>query len=272
MDFICPVCSKKLERLGACCKCENNHSYDVARQGYVNLLMSQKSAGKHHGDDKLMVTARRAFLDKGYYRPLLDALIDCVKEHCGEKTQILDAGCGEGWYCASICRELKELGLEVRAAGIDISKAALIAFSKRSADIPLAVASVFAIPAASGSADIVTSVFAPLAAEEFRRVLRLGGVLIRVIPLEKHLLELKRIVYDTPYENDVESSELEGFELLKRVEIRNDILIDNNADIKNLFAMTPYYYKTSAADQAKLKDVRMLKVRTEFGIMVYKSI
>jgi 23S rRNA (guanine745-N1)-methyltransferase len=271
--FICPICKKPLHRTpdskSLCCA--DRHSFDMAKSGYVNLLMSQQPKAKRHGDDKLMVRSRQAFLDKGYYRPLLDALCDTIRRHARRGSRIFDAGCGECWYTASIHEYLLDHDLAPALFAADISKDALAAGAKRDRRLELAVASVFHLPVGDLSCDIVLSVFAPFCAEEFTRVLRKDGVIIRVIPLEKHLLSLKAAVYDSVYENKTEAQDFEGLVLIDRQEIRGTIHLENNEDILNVFSMTPYYYKTGAKDQEKLSRLTSLDTEIEFGILTYRK-
>ena len=95
--FTCPVCGKALSG-DKTFKCENNHSFDKNKHGYLNLLMSNASASKRHGDDKLMVLARSEFLEKNYYAPVREALLTALRQQAKNGMRILDAGCGEGWY------------------------------------------------------------------------------------------------------------------------------------------------------------------------------
>ena len=135
----------------------------------------------------------------------------------------------------------------------------------------LAVASVFHTPVADDSCDMVLSVFAPLGGEEFQRVLKPGGVLIRVVPLERHLWSLKTAVYEQPYENDREDPVLLGFSLIETRELREAIHLENGEDILNAFSMTPYYYKTGEEDQKKLRGLAQLDTEIEFEIRTYRK-
>ncbi|MDP4109740.1 MAG: methyltransferase domain-containing protein [Bacillota bacterium] len=270
-SFICPVCGKELKPNNGNLSCENRHSFDIAKSGYVNLLLSQQPKAKHHGDDRLMVRSRRDFLDKGYYAPLLKSLAETVKKYAKNGCVILDAGCGECWYTAGIYDYLKKSETEPQMLGVDISKDALALGAKRGRELKLAVASVFNLPVGDEACDILLSVFAPYSGKEFGRVLAKDGVLIRVVPLEKHLWRLKEAVYDAPYENPAESSDLDGFRLLCKHEIRETIHISSNEDIVNVFTMTPYYYKTSAKDQKKLQNLTEIDTEIEFGILIYRK-
>lgn len=269
--FICPVCSEPLYLNGQSLQCERRHCYDLSRFGVVNLLMSQKSGGKRHGDDKLMARSRRDFLDQGFYKPLLKKIEEAVLLYCPQEAVMLDVGCGECWYTANLISFLLENGKAVSAGGVDISKDALAFGAKRSGHLSLAVASVSKLPAAGSSCDIVLNLFAPFHAQEFSRILKSGGVLVRAVVLEDHLWELKTAVYDKPYRNPPEKKELAGFELLQYEEVKDEIQLVSNEQIQSLFRMTPYYYKTGIDDQKKLNNLRELNVRTQFGVLVYKK-
>lgn len=270
-SFICPVCGEELQSNGKSLFCENKHNFDTAKSGYTNLLLSQAKKEKRHGDDKLMVRSRQAFLDMGYYKPLLDILCETVKKYAVTGCRILDAGCGECWYTANIYDYLIKNQIIPEMFGVDISKDALSMGAKRCKAIELAVAGVFNLPVKENSCDILLSLFAPFSVEEFGRVLKKGGVIIKVFPLERHLWSLKALVYDEPYENEVSDTVLNGFELIKKREIRETVHLSCNEDIVNVFTMTPYYYKTSAEDQKKLQSVSSLDTEIEFGIIIYRK-
>ena len=155
--------------------------------------------------------------------------------------------------------------------GVDISRDALICAHRRAPELTLAVASIAHLPVADASCDLVLNVFAPHDAAEFARVLRPQGVLLRVIPLERHLWGLKRAVYDHPYENTVPDPALPGFALAEQRTLRGTITLRTNADIEALFCMTPYYYKSGARDQAKLHALDTLTTETEFALLIYRK-
>jgi 23S rRNA (guanine745-N1)-methyltransferase len=271
-QFICPVCGGTLQREGKTMQCGTGHSYDLSKYGYVNLLRSTKSSAKRHGDDKMMVRARRDFLDRGYYNILRDELTDTVLKYSkGRRLDILDAGCGECWYTAAVAEVLAKKRISVHIAGVDISKDALIVGAKRRCGAALAVASVYHLPVGGETCDLVLNLFAPYVPSEFARVLRHGGWMIRAIPLERHLMGLKERVYDTPYLNTLPDLDAVGFTLLERRDIQDVITVTPAADVWNLFKMTPYYYKTGVRDQAKLADVDVLKTEIGFGLLVYRK-
>lgn len=267
INFKCPVCDLVLHEEGRTMKCPNNHCFDLAKQGYVNLLQSQKSSKKRHGDDTLMVKARQDFLEKGYYNNLCQELIKAVMQSTKEEMTIADLGCGECWYTERVYNALCEKNINSTVFGIDISKQALIAGSKRCKTLKLAVASTAEIPLPDESCDAVICVFAPYSESEVLRVLKRGGIFIKAFPLEEHLIELKAVIYDKPYKNEVSINFDDGFEKVSLTSVKNKIELKTNEDIINLFKMTPYYYKTGKADQQKLENLNILKTKTEFGIL-----
>lgn len=257
--FICPKCKQNLISDQKSYRCASGHTYDIAKKGYVNLLMSQVSKSRHHGDDRLMAAARRDFLSGGYYQPLADALTRLVSG------RVADIGCGECYY---LCH-LKD-NTDCECVGIDISKEILEIASPRTKPrgILTAVASGNALPFEDGSIDTLLSVFAPICEDEFYRVLKKGGKIVRVTPDIDHLFELKAAVYDTPRKNDPLDMALDGFEITHTEALRYTFTVDSQ-NAKNLFAMTPYYYKTSPADRQKLDSVDTLEITAAFNITVY---
>lgn len=269
--FICPVCSQQLIKNEKTYTCENGHSFDISKKGYVNLLMSQTNKNKRHGDDRFMVNARKDFLNGNWYNPLRCALYEEIKSGFPKCGTLLDAGCGECFYTSYFYKKLFEAELNPNVLGIDISKNALEK-ADRTVPVERAVASIFSIPVSDESCDAVVNIFAPHSQKEFLRILKNGGRLIRAVPLEKHLWELKQSVYNKPYENDIEDYNLEGFKIINERHIKYEIELPDNKTINDLFIMTPYYYKTSKEDFAKLQNLEKLKTKIEFGVIVYEKI
>lgn len=267
-SFVCPKCGKPFSQKEKSLFCQNGHCFDLARQGYVNLLQSNASSGKRHGDDRLMVDSRTDFLNTGAYDRLIEAVCAYTARVTPDNGIILDAGCGECTYTDRIYAETEHRG--IRVLGVDISKTAVTAGARKNKNLQLAVASIHHIPLPCGAADTVVNVFAPEDAEEFRRLLKQTGTYLKVVPLENHLAELKAAVYDRPIPNPPPETDLAGFDLKERQDIRYRFRLENNRDIENLFRMTPYYYKTSRADQEKLGRVSSLEISAEFGILVYR--
>ena len=269
--LFCPVCKQVLVQQEKNYICDSGHSFDRAKSGYVNLLISHQS-GTQHGDDKNMVRARREFLQRGYYEPLQKALCEAVLRHAHHtKVDLVDAGCGECYYTAAIEQTLLDAGKETSIVGIDISKDALRFGDKRGKDLCLAVASAYHIPVQADSCDMVVNVFAPFAGEEYLRVLKPGGILLHVSPDKGHLWELKQAVYETPYRNDAAVPQQEGLTIAQEQKICYTLHLDCHDDIVNLFHMTPYAHKTSPDDIARLDALKQLDVAAEFVLRIYQK-
>ena len=269
MIVSCPLCGGALTRAEGRCFCPAGHSFDVAREGYVNLLPVNRRHSKDPGDDKQMVAARTTFLDGGWYEPLRVAVCKLVEATALRAPVLLDAGCGEGWYTAALSRTVAAMG--GRTAGVDLSKSAVKRAARRCPDAEIAVASVYHLPVPDGAADIVTDCFSPLAIEEFRRVLRPGGYFLYVVPGPRHLWELKEILYDAPYENEEKVEQYPGFSLVKTEETENTFTLRRSEDIAALFHMTPYAWKTPKDGAQRLAALSELTVRAQFRIFVYQA-
>lgn len=193
----CPVCGEAVEKEGRSlfCKGARRHCFDFAKEGYVNLAPSAAAGG---GDDAGLIRARTAFLSAGHYAPLADRICDILTANVPGGT-VIDAGCGEGYYsCRMAARGLQVLGVDLSKNGIRHAAKDPVG---RERSALFAVAGIFTLPVADSSADAVVSLFAPVAETEFLRVLKPGGVLLLAGAGPDHLLDLKRVLYDTPYQN-----------------------------------------------------------------------
>lgn len=262
-EFKCPVCGEALNISDGSFRCSNRHSFDISSSGYVNLLMNNASSLKRHGDDKLMVKARRSFLEEGFYEPLKNTLIKEL-DAFGDELSLCDVGCGEGYYTSGFLNGKREV------FGIDISKDALKYAAKRLKTASFAVASAYSLPFFDSSFDVLFNIFAPCAYSEFYRVLKRDGVLIKAVPLTDHLWELKKAIYEKPYKNKPEITD-DIFEKIGEREIKYKIQLNSNESILQLFSMTPYMYKTSREDTKKLEELDFLETTVHFGVEIYKK-
>ena len=272
--FRCPLCGAPLEREPARWLCPNRHSFDRAAAGYVHLLPANQKHSKDPGDDKAMVAARSAFLEKGYYAPLQEALCRAVAEYAVNLSApvVLDSGCGEGYYTAGLFQTLSQEELTPQIAGVDLSKAALRRAAKRLPEGEFAVASVYHLPMPDQSADVLVNIFSPLAIEEFARVLRPGGLFCYAVPSARHLWEMKQVLYSRPYENPVKREDYSGFIWQNVKEIRRTVELEENADIMALFGMTPYAWKTPREGVARLENLDRLRCQIGFDLHLYQRI
>ena len=256
----CPVCEKELKKVNRTYKCEKNHSFDIAKQGYTNLFMK---SSKHSGDGKEMVEARTTFLNQNHYEPLLNTLIDILSKL--KPSVIIDAGCGEGYYTNKI-----QEALNCEVYGFDLSKDALKYASRTNKNVHYFLSNIYDIPMMDASCDVILNIFAPLSNKEYMRLVKEGGYLIKVDPHHKHLKEMKDFLYDEVYENEVLDLDVEGFTLMDYKEVTYKMSLDNTS-ISSLFKMTPYYYKTKIEKGNELMKLQHLDCTASFIIYIYKK-
>ena len=270
--FICPICGKPLSREETRLVCSAGHSFDLASEGYVHLLPANRMHSRLPGDDKAMVAARNRFLSGGYFAPLCDALCGLCESFASQGSVVVDSGCGEGYYTSAVCKRLSSSGKNAHVAGIDISKSAVRLAAKREKHAEFAVASAYRLPIADAAADILLNCFSPLCVEEFARILKPGGHFIYVVPAPRHLWQLKSEIYDKPYENERFTALYDGFEHEQAVSVASEIILTDEQPIKDLFTMTPYFWKTPQEGITRLHDLKTLKTEISFDIHIYKKL
>lgn len=275
--LICPVCGAHLAQVENTLKCPLAHSFDIAREGYVNLLLMGRKRPRVLGDTREMVRARRGFLERGFYEPLSDAINQRVCDHLTDDVDdlpvcVADVGCGEGYYIGRLKRYLdSHLGPDnVCCFGLDISKEAARLAANRYKDIRFVVASVNRkVLFHGGSVQVLTNVFAPRNAVEFDRVVAQDGVLLVVIPGPGHLANLRSELNLLSMELDKQRRVVEqfagAFRLTGEYPIAYQISLDGT-DLFNLIRMTPNYWHSSkeTLDRAKM----MGNARTEVDLVI----
>ncbi|MBR6957002.1 MAG: methyltransferase domain-containing protein, partial [Erysipelotrichaceae bacterium] len=198
MILLCPKCYKPLKKEEKVYRCENGHSYDIAREGYVNLVLANQKHSANPGDSPDSLASRAAFLSGGYYQPLADELVSVVGKYLKPSEKFLDAGCGTGYYLKNLADKLP---FNLEYYGCDLAKKGVAMAAKAVREATLFVGNVFHLPFENGTLDGLMSVFCPYSAEEFSRVIRDGGYVIAVTPGKQHLYQIKQIVYEKPYYN-----------------------------------------------------------------------
>ena len=259
--LICPVCGKNLEFYANVARCENGHSFDIAKEGYVNLLRASKN-GDRIGDDKASARCRRDLLNKGYYVSLQKRLCEIFESRQGS---VLDICCGEGYYTAALGQNP-----DLQVFGFDISREMIRLAAKRGG-CRFFVANMAAIPIQDESIDHAIHLFAPFIEESFVRILKPGGKLITVIPGRHHLWGLKQALYDTPYENDEQLPQTQVLKLVSVTKVSDSITLADQEDIQAVFRMTPYYFHTSQKDKEKLLGFNQLETPVEFVLVEYEK-
>ena len=264
MDLICPICGEQLNLQQKRYLCVNNHSFDLARQGYVNLLVVQNKHSLNPGDTREQVLSRREFLEAGFYAPICDALTAAARE-LDIQGQILDVGCGEGYYSARLADALQS-----PLTGLDISKEAVRCAAAKYKGKQWLCATASRIPVAEGTVSLLTSLFAITLPEEFARVLKKDGYFFQVLAAQDHLLGLKSIIYDQVNLKQKDSvPELPGFTLVKSVPIRFSFTLEGQ-QIRNLFSMTPHVFRIGKEGAKRLEETEVLTDTASCVLNVYR--
>ncbi len=266
-QLCCPLDGEPLTLSENTWRCASGHSFDVAKQGYVNLLPVQNKRSKDPGDSKSMVQARATFLAQGYYQPLAEAISELVLNK-GQQN-LLDAGCGEGYYLRHVLDNATTN--ELKVAALDISKWAVLAAAKRDKQSTYMVASNSQIPVAEGSIDTLLCVFGFPVDSEFRRVLKPDGRLLMVDPASEHLAELKQVIY-AEVKNKPErlpvSTEQWRLESERRVTF--SVHLPTPAAISNLLVMTPHLYRASSAGRDRAEALNNLTVTVDVWLREFR--
>ena len=266
MELVCPVCGEKLNRAEKEYRCENRHSFDISRQGHVNLLVVQQKHSLNPGDTREQVLSRRTFLEGGFYVPIADTLCKTAQELDAEGP-ILDVGCGEGYYCTRLA---DALGAEL--LGLDISKEAVRCAAAKYKGPQWVCGTASHLPVADGSIGVLTSLFALTLPEEFYRVLANDGLYFQVLAAQDHLLGLKSIIYPELKLKEKDSiPELPGFQRIKTIPIRFTFTVAGE-QVQNLLSMTPHVYRISKEGAARLAETEKLTDTASAVLNVFRKI
>lgn len=272
--YICPVCQQALTEsiqdtpnTPKTLRCEQGHSFDRHKKGYVNLLLAHNKRSKQPGDDAAMVAGRRAFLNAGYYQTLASKIAELMLAQ-GVK-RVLDAGCGEGYYL----KQLLDHQPNIEAFGFDISKPA-IQFASHYKAIEWAVASSARMPYADVSFDAVLSVFSRIESEEFYRVLKPKGFVFFAGPGPEHLMALRELIYSDIREYETEKHHTyfsDQFTLRDTVELKVPFLLESQEQIQNLLSMTPHSQRMTREGAERLGAVESLQDSADFRLYLYQK-
>lgn len=275
LNLACPIDGDSLECREKQFVCGNGHVFDIARQGYVNLLPVQYKRSKHPGDSKAMVSARAEYLNAGHYEPVARKLAETAfaQIDADKETSFMDAGCGEGYYFDYLLNYLKGInaGNDVSFVGLDISKAAIAAAAKRNRQITWVVGTNRRPPLISASVDIVLCVFGFQSFQGFHKILKAGGRVILVEPGPQHLKELREIIYTDVRKSvpkDLSSLEGEGFSLLDRQSLQYTTGLIDCRQIKNLLMMTPHFYRAGRQGREAAAQVTKLDVTVDVVLRI----
>lgn len=264
--FACPICQENLTLVETSLKCNNRHSFDLAKFGYVNLAPQIKQSANY---DKENFQNRQQILEAGFYQAILEAISDLLSNSKNAKI-ILDIGCGEGFYS----RKLQERHPDKTFYAFDISKASVQIASKSEPNwaVNWFVGDLARLPIKDASMDILLDIFSPANYGEFRRVLSKNGILIKVIPTENHLNEIRQKVQDQltnkDYSNqDIKNHFQEHFTILSNqtASLTKTITTDQ---LQALLSMTPLLFHI---DQSKIDWSQLTEITIEAEILVGKA-
>ncbi|MBU1263126.1 MAG: methyltransferase domain-containing protein, partial [Gammaproteobacteria bacterium] len=249
----CPLDGMPLHCTGSAWTCASGHSFDIASQGYTNLLPVQNKRSRDPGDSKEMVAARRRFLTAGFYQPIAAAVNRAVLADLPADASIscLDAGCGEGYYMRQLAAAVGD-EQTLALLGLDISKWAVLSAAKQDKRPSWVVGSNANLPVLPGTLDRVLCMFGFPVYAEFARVLKAGGLLVQVDAGPDHLRELREIIYPSlKPERPPDSQTPAGFSRLPTETVRFSIKLTSAEQIADLLAMTPHLFRASAEGRAK---------------------
>ncbi|WP_437888594.1 23S rRNA (guanine(745)-N(1))-methyltransferase [Phytobacter sp. V91] len=264
MPFSCPLCHAPLSRSERSFSCSNRHQFDIAKEGYVNLLPVQHKRSRDPGDSAEMMQARRAFLDAGHYQPLRDAIAEKLRASLPvDADAILDIGCGEGYYTRAFADVTASTG--ARTLGLDVSKAAIRAAAKRYPQVMFCVASSHRLPFQENSIDAIVRIYAPCKAEELMRVVKPGGMVITAAPGPRHLLELKGLIYKEAQLHAPDSGEISGFQVIEQQSLAYEMNLTGKEAVA-LLQMTPFAWRAKPEVWEALVAKERFSCQTDFTL------
>ena len=285
----CPVCGGMFGREPSLLRCSNGHCFDLAKEGYVNLLPPGKGKNARTGDEKAMVRARQTFLATGLYHGISDGIASLFAKHLPtDHVPILcDSGCGEGYHTLRITESLSQSRGGVLIYGFDASKIAVGYAAKAAARhgytgesgigsdgetiCAFCPANIYALPLADSSVDAVLSMFAPVAVDENLRVLQEEGILLVASSGVRHLTEMRALLYDDVHYHEDTAAVYEGFTLVDTTDVRYTMHVPDCDTLSALWTMTPFYYRTTPAGKERLFSTNSLDCTVDVRLSVYKK-
>ena len=264
-NYLCPICQDKLSLADSTFRCSKNHCFDLAKERYVNLLPVQFKHSKNPGDNKAMVNARRSFLEKRYYQPLVDHIVQRLTQYGKANSIVLDAGCGEGYYT----HQHKQA--ENQVYGVDIAKEAIKKAGKRYPDCHFSVGTLSKLPFSDEYFDWIVSIYAPILEQEFTRVLAKQGYLITVTPGANHLAELKQQVYQQALPHDEQRQPITDLTPINEWQLSYPMTLATGEDCLNLLSMTPFAFKASEQVKQWLASQENFVCQADFLIRLYQK-
>ncbi len=281
--LICPICKNQLIKNERVYVCANTHSFDISKYGHTNLLLSNQKNSKFPGDNKEMVMSRKKFLEKGYYNGISNTVNELLEEHLKfsekeiqkKRLNILDIGCGEGYYTNNLKKYFSSKNIETDIIGIDISKEAIISASKSYKEIEWFVGSATNLPIESSSLNLILCMFSKIDSKENFRTLKTNGKLAIVSTGENHLVEMKETLYEKVKKDfylPKDDPALSNFKHIQSMTCSYQVDIKEKESISNLFNMTPYRWRTPEDGIKRLYTLETLFITVEVTIDIFEKI
>ena len=265
----CPKCHEPLNLENKTYRCSNNHCYDLAKSGYINLLLNPDKATTNPGDSKESLIARKDYLNSHHYDSILNQVIELIKKYAKyqdiKDLNILDLGCGEGYYTYGIYQSIP-----ANISGLDISKVGVNMATKYTKEITWLVGNSKNIPILDHSLDFVTALFTVVNLSELQRVLKENGKIIHVTANSNHLIEFKQMIYDEIIEKSDKFIRLD-LPIVEQFDFTKKELIENREDVLNLLMMTPHYYHIATHKRHILDELESLEITIDIKITVYDA-
>ena len=202
--FKCPICKQNMAFPStASLVCENRHCFDLSKYGYINFLQKQPKSAY----SKELFESRRRVFEGGFYNELVDVIDSMICTYAGSDSviNILDAGCGEGFFTSKLVDTSN--GTMRNMFAIDIEKEAIVMAARFANNVKCFVGDLSNIPLKDDTIDIVLNIFSPANYDEFFRVLRGDGIVIKVVPSKDYLVELRESakgqITDGEYSNEL---------------------------------------------------------------------
>lgn len=274
--FSCPICGQamQVENLQSLC-CSNNHSFDFAKQGYINLNI-QQTKSKYN---KQLFEARRNFIyQTKFFEPMIQTIVQKVSEYTQTKNDplyILDSGCGEGSHLTNICHSVQSTTEKTLVGvGIDIAKDGLLVAAKNYESKIWIVGDLAEAPFKDKSFHIILNILSPANYREFKRLLKDGGIVIKVVPQSDYLKELREYVFDDLHkkkysnENTVarfyeEYTFIDHSRLTYCVTLKKEFL-------PSFIEMTPLTWNVSKEKLTNFLQNEAVKMTVDFDILIGK--
>ncbi len=252
--FACPICHSSMKVFESrSLICSNHHTFDFAKQGYINFMTGSV---KTKYSKELFEARRKLITECGFFQPLSNAVAQTINNHLvktKEPMSILDVGCGEGSHLFNICNIVLNFYERVVGTGIDISKEGIIVASKNYPNKIWTVADLTNTPFKNRQFDVILNILSPSNYVEFKRLLKVEGLVIKVVPQSSYLKQLREHLFNKPEKHSYSNAEIvdrfnENFQLVDnlRVTYKSNL---NQSSIQWLIQMAPLIWGTTDEDE-----------------------